>query len=128
MRSHGVPTFPDPTSGGQIPKEEVVTARKSDPSQFDSADSACRPLLPNGGNGETQAQINQDWHQFRQFAKCMRNHGVPNWPDPTARSATDRRPAFNITSLGLSGNSPQLRAKAQHCTSLLHLAGLPAAH
>ena len=115
MRSHGVPTFPDPTSSGQIPKTQVVSASKSNPSRFDSADSACRHLLPNGGNGETPAQIAQDWSEFRDFARCMRSHGVSNWPDPTSRSTTDRRPAFDITAVGLDGHSPQLRATAQQC-------------
>ena len=128
MRSHGVPTFPDPVSGGQIPKAQVVAARKSNPSRFDSADSACRHLAPNGGNGETQAQIAQDWTAFRKFARCMRSHGVSNWPDPTRRSASDNRPAFNITGVGLDGNSPERRAKAQQCASLLNLGGLPLGH
>ena len=131
MRSHGVPTFPDPDSSG-LPKTQVVNARRDDPSRFDSANTACRHLLPSGGtsggNGETPAQIAQDWTAFRKFARCMRSHGVPNWPDPTSRSTSDSRPAFNITALGLDGNSPQLRTKAQQCASLLHLGGLPAAH
>jgi hypothetical protein len=127
MRMHGEPGFPDPSDGGQIMKSEVVALRRADPSQFDSAQSACGGLLPPGGNGETPAQIAQDWAQDRRFARCMRNHGVPNWPDPTSRSTTDRRPAFAITAVGLDGNSPQLRAKAQQCVSQLHLDGLPAA-
>jgi hypothetical protein len=132
MRSHGVPTFPDPDSNG-LPKTQVVDARKVDPSRFDSADTACRHLLPSGGtgggNGETAAQIAQDWIAFRTFARCMRSHGVPNWPDPTSRSASDSRPAFDITAAGLDGNSPPLRAKAEQCASQLHLGpGLPAAH
>jgi hypothetical protein len=57
----------------------------------------------------------------------MRSHGVSNWPDPTRRSATDNRPEFSITAIGLDGNSPQRRAKAQQCASLLHLGGRPAA-
>ena len=124
--------LPDPDSNG-LPKTQVVSARKGDPSRFDSANSACRYLLPSrgtsGGNGETPAQIAQDWIAFRTFARCMRSHGVPNWPDPTSRSTSDSRPAFNITAVGLDGTSPQLRAKAQQCASLLHLGpGLPAAH
>jgi hypothetical protein len=128
MRSHGVPAFPDPNGRGEIPKPQVVSARQSDPSRFDSANSACDHLLPSGGgNGETPADIARDWNQFRQFAQCMRDHGVPNWPGPTARSATDRRPAFSITAAGLDGNSSQLRAKAQQCAAQLHMNGLPAA-
>jgi len=127
MRSHGVPTFPDPNGSGQIPKTAVVNARTDDPSRFDSADTACRHLAPNGGNGETPAQIAQDWTQFRQFAQCMRHRGVSNWPDPTDRSATDRRPVFDITAVGLYPVSPQIRAKARQCASLLHMGGLPPA-
>lgn len=128
MRSRGVSTFPDPNSSGQIPKTPVVNARKDDPARFDAANKACRHLAPNGGNGETPAEITQDWDQFRQFAQCMRRHGVSNWPDPTNRSPTDRRPMFDITAVGLDGNSPQLRAKAERCASSLHMGhGLPAA-
>ncbi len=133
MRSHGVPTFPDPDSSGQIPKTHVVNARKGNPSRFDTANTACRHLLPSGGasggNGETPAQIAQDWTDLRKFARCMRSHGVPNWPDPTSRSTSDNRPAFNLTAAGLYPNSQtQLRTKAQQCATLLHLRGLPAAH
>jgi hypothetical protein len=128
MRSHGVIAFPDPNGTGEIPKQQVVTARKADPSQFDAANNACRRFLPNGGNGETAAQIAQDWTTFRRFARCMRADGVPTFPDPTSRSATDRRPTFDLTGAGLNGNSAQLRAKAQHCASQVHLDGLPAAH
>ncbi len=127
MRSHGVPTFPDPYSSGQIPKTQVVNARKDNPSRFDTANATCRDLLPNGGtNGPTPAQIAQDWADFRGFARCMRSHGVANWPDPTRRSTSDNRPAFNLTAVGLYPNSqPQLKTKAQQCASL---SGLPAAH
>jgi hypothetical protein len=132
MRSHGVPTFADPDSSG-LPKTQVVNARRSDPSRFDAANTTCRHLLPgggtSGGNGETPAQIAQDWTDLRKFARCMRSHGVPNWPDPTRRSTSDNRPAYSLTAVGLYPNSqPQLIAKAQQCTSLLHLGGLPAAH
>jgi hypothetical protein len=133
MRSHGVPSFPDPESSG-LPKTQVVNARKDNPSRFDTANTACLHLLPSGGasggNGETRAQIAQDWTDLGKFARCMRSHGVPNWPDPTSRSTSDNRPAFNLTAAGLYPNSqPQLRTKAQQCASLLHLVGgLPAAH
>jgi hypothetical protein len=126
MRSHGVPDFPDPTSSGQIPKTEVLDAEQANPSQFDSAERTCGHLLPNGGNGDTPAEIAQDWSQFRAFARCMRHHGVPNWPDPSSRSATDRRPTFDLTAGGLNLSSPQLRATAQQCAAPLHRAGLPA--
>jgi hypothetical protein len=124
MRSHGVPTFPDPAAGGQIPKSEVVGARQADPSRFDSANNACRRFLPNGGAGETPAQIAQDWNEFRSITRCMRSHGVSTWPDPTDRSATDKRPNFRLQGTGIDPGSPQLRATAEKCATQLHL-GLP---
>jgi hypothetical protein len=127
MRSLGVPTFPDPNSSGQIPKAQVVSARQNDPSRFDSAGSACRHLLPGGGHGETPAQIAADWTQFRQFTNCMRSHGVHDFPDPTNRSTTDRRPNFNFAAVGLDPNSPQRKATAQQCASMLHMGRLPPA-
>jgi hypothetical protein len=45
MRSHGVPTFPDPDSSGQIPKTKVVPLTGSP--QFQVAQRACQRLLPN---------------------------------------------------------------------------------
>jgi hypothetical protein len=125
MRSHGVPTFPDPDSSGQIPKTQVVNAREGNPSRFDTANATCGHLLPNGGNGETPAQIAQDWTNFRKFARCMRSHGVANWPDPTSRSASDNRPDFNLAAAGLSPNTH--KTKAEQCAALLHLSR-PAVH
>jgi len=127
MRSHGLARFPDPGSDGVIPKDQVVTVRKGNPSMYTSADRACQHLLPNGGNAATPAQTAQDWNQLLQFARCMRSHRVRNFPDPTDRSATDHRPMFNLHAAGLEPNSPQLKAKAQQCATRLHFGRLPPA-
>jgi hypothetical protein len=124
MRAHGVPNFPDPNSSGVWPKTEVKALGQANPSLFDSANRTCGDLIPSGGNGETAGQIAELWNQFRQYARCMRHHGVPNYPDPSSRSATDRRPTFNLAASGLNPSSPQLRATAQQCAALLHRAGL----
>ena len=126
MRSHGVPTIPDPDSSGRIPKTEVLSARQSNPARFDSADRLCQHLLPSGGSGETAAEVAQDWNKFRKFARCMRSRGVSNWPDPTSRSTSDRRPGFNLQAVGLDPHSPQVRAKQQECARLSNL--VPPAH
>ena len=52
----------------------------------------------------------------RKFAHCMRNHGVPNWPDPTIDSMG--RPSFNVTGAGIpiaSTRSSQMLSKIGHC-------------
>jgi hypothetical protein len=38
--------------------------------------------------------VQQAVNAGREFARCMRSHGVPNWPDPTVDS--EGRPLFNI--------------------------------
>ncbi len=50
VRSHGVPNFPDPASGGGIPKE---TAQQLGVglSRLQAAQNDCKHLLPAGGGG-----------------------------------------------------------------------------
>jgi hypothetical protein len=46
------------------------------------------------------------------FARCMRSHGVANWPDPTL----DRgRAIFDPQAVGIDTNSPQISAKMHDC-------------
>lgn len=82
MRSHGVPNFPDPSSGGgiQIQLNGGSGLNPSSPS-FQSAQQQCRKLLPGGGPPRTVPESQK--LQALKFAQCMRTHGVPNFPDPT---------------------------------------------
>jgi hypothetical protein len=107
MRSNGVPNFPDPT-GGVPPKVSAQRLGVSN-SQLQVAQGACQHLLPATGaslNGSSlqqcylagvcpQALVQQALSAGREFAQCMRSHGVPNWPDPIVDS--QGRPLFNIT-------------------------------
>jgi hypothetical protein len=110
MRSHGLRSFPDPNSHGVLPKVGPDQLGVS-PSQFQAADRACAYLLqPN------QAQVRQLMSGMRNFAQCMRSHGVRNWPDPT----TDKngQPVFDIP--GIDPNSPQINTEANECWQQLH--------
>jgi hypothetical protein len=53
-----------------------------------------------------------------QFARCMRSHGVPNWPDYTLR---DGIPIFDLHGTSIAPNSPQIVARQMGCKSMLHL-------
>jgi hypothetical protein len=128
MRSHGVADFPDPSSGGEISKTEVVAVRQEDPQQFDSAEGSCGHVLPSGGgNGETPAEIAQDWTQDRQFARCMRRHGVPNWPTPPTAPQPTTGPCSASRPSAWAGTRRSSGPKAQQCASSLHMIGLPVA-
>ena len=80
MRSHGVPSFPDPSGRGI----HIGPGSGIDPSSpaFKGAQSACRRLLPGGGPGN-QHPTAQQIDMARQISECMRQHGVNGFPDPT---------------------------------------------
>jgi hypothetical protein len=117
MRSHDVPNFPDPNSSGLLPKNQLAQLAASNP-QFPAAHRACEHLLPNGGQ-PTQAQVQQAWNDMRNFARCIRSHGVPNWPDPAFTSQQDHRPFFNLPN-SIDPNAPQITTKIDTCQHLLH--------
>ncbi len=81
MRSHGVPNFPDPGSGGGI---QIGPSSGIDPRSptFQAAQQACQKLLPNGGRPSPQQQAKMQ-QALLAFSACMRSHGLPDFPDPT---------------------------------------------
>jgi hypothetical protein len=123
MRSDGVPNYPDPTSGGQLPKTDAQLLGVST-SQYQAAQQACRHLLPTGGSPEDcilssdcpPALVQQMMAADRKLAQCMRSHGVPNFPDPTNGGASG--PIFNITKAGISdaaSHTHQFISKLNEC-------------
>jgi hypothetical protein len=116
MRSHGVPSFPDPDSRGLLPKRQVAQLAAGSP-RFVPAHRACGHLLPNGGQ-PSQAQVQQAWNEMRNFAHCMRSHGVTNWPDPTVTSQQDNRPFF-YTPDSIDTNAPQVTSKIAACERVM---------
>ena len=117
MRGHGVANFPDPDSTGALPKRRVEQLADSSP-RFVPAHRTCERLLPNSGQ-PTPVQVLQAWNDMRKFARCMRSHGAPSWPDPTVTSPQDNRPFFN-TPAGLDPNAPQIIASIAACRRVMH--------
>lgn len=113
MRAHGVPNFPDPDSSGRLPKGDAVSFGVSD-SRLQTARRACRHLLPHTDGsldpaslqqcllaGECpQALVQRALTEMRNFARCMRTSGVPNWPDPT--TGENGGPYFPLSAHGIS--------------------------
>ncbi len=130
IRSHGVPDFPDPPSNGQVPKASPQQLGISS-SQLQAAQTACQHLYPNsGGSGAVltkdslgQCEESGDCPQelvqaamtaMRTYSRCVRAHGVPNWPDPTVDS--EGRPGFNLVPIpGTDWYSPQISTRMQEC-------------
>ena len=108
MRTNGVSNYPDPTSSGLV-KESLQQLGVSS-SRFRAAQSACRHLLPNGGAGPNPAQVQYVRALSVNFARCVRGHGVPNFPDP----ASDGRIPDPAT-VGVDQGSPKFEAANQAC-------------
>jgi hypothetical protein len=82
MRSHGLPNFPDPSSGGGIKITPGSGINLASPA-FKAAQSACRKLMPGGGPGGHGPPSAQAKAQMLAISKCMRAHGLTGFPDPT---------------------------------------------
>jgi hypothetical protein len=123
MRSHGVPNFPDP-SGGQLnlrvqqtPDSTSVNGVQVSGPAFRSAMNSCRSDLPNGGH-PTAAQTARAKTQALAMAKCMRTHGVPNFPDPTFQTGPNGGVGVRIGGAGINPSSPAFQAAAKDCGSI----------
>ena len=80
MRAHGVPNFPDPSAGGGGVNLAGTGINPQSPA-FTAARRACAQLAPRGSRAP-RATESQFLAAVR-FAKCMRTHGFPDFPDPT---------------------------------------------
>lgn len=117
MRKHGVSNFPDPNSDGVI---QFGSGQGIDPNSptFRSARSTCQKLLPNGGQPTPQQQAKQQ-QQLLTFSKCMRAHGIKDFPDPTNGGLRlSARPGSD-----LSPDNPQFQAAQKACQGNLPFKG-----
>jgi hypothetical protein len=80
MRQHGI-NLPDPKfdAWGHSQQQLPSGAQTKSP-KFKAADQACQKYLPNGGASEKPNP--QEQQQMLQFARCMRQHGIADFPDP----------------------------------------------
>jgi hypothetical protein len=84
MRAHGVPNFPDPGGGGT---SVVGPGLNVGSPAFKAAQQACAKLAPGLPGTPTLSASRR--RALVAFARCVRAHGVPRFPDPllTAPSA-----------------------------------------
>jgi hypothetical protein len=118
MRSHGEPSYPDPTLTAHSLSQSTKGVDTSTP-QFLSASTACKKLIPNGGP-PSQAQIEKMVASALKHSECMRAHGVPNFPDPVVG---DGGVSIRIGGPGLDPSSPQFQNAQKVCQKLAPLGG-----
>jgi hypothetical protein len=112
MRDNGVKEFPDPQVGenGQLTFDMPEDIPDS---VMNAAEEKCRELRPfgPGAAGPDPQRI----EQLRKLAQCIRDNGVPNFPDPQ----DDGSSRFDPEKIGLSGaDDPRLKAAQEKCRHL----------
>jgi hypothetical protein len=116
MRGHGVANFPDPSAPHEF-KSALDPSTAHTPA-FHSAIAACQHLLPNGGHpsqsaAHSQAQI----ASFLAFARCLRGHGFPSFPDPTSSGELS---AEMLANAGINLHQPAVVQAADACVGVTH--------
>ena len=109
MRSDGAPGFPDPATDGVIPKKSAQQLGISN-ARYDAAQSACRHLLPGGGRPPDQAELQQVRATALRYSRCVRAHGVANFPEP---GGDGRIP--DPAGVGIDQGSPRFEAANSAC-------------
>jgi hypothetical protein len=84
MRENGVSQFPDPDASGNLTIDAVVNGSSIDPDgpTWNQAIDACKDLQPPGFTGGGERSSSQQ-EAALQFAQCIRENGVPDFPDPS---------------------------------------------
>lgn len=106
MRDNGYAEFPDPTPGEGM--RFLITPGSA--ARFEKAATACRELAPAGmrDEGVTPEQLDG----LLKLAQCVRDHGVPNFPDPSS----DGR--FDANKIGAGPDDPKLKAAMGACREM----------
>jgi hypothetical protein len=122
IRSHGVPNFPDPNASGGFSFGAGVNPQSP---AFKSAQAACQKLI--GGlpsPGSTTHPSAEALAQMLKISRCMRRHGISDFPDPTTSMpssmssfeyVSDRDGVILAFPRGFDDQSPQFTRAAGAC-------------
>jgi hypothetical protein len=117
MRSNGVPEFPDPVrtpSGGYGYRTTGIDPHSA---AFQRGLQACKALpSPWQSTGRQLSPLQQQ--AWLTWAKCIRAHGMPNFPDPVFPGGG----AVQVSGAG-APSSPPLQAAMSACTSVMPTTG-----
>jgi hypothetical protein len=119
MRSHGLPKWPDPISGGVFDKTTLRQTGYSVGQVRAVEDGPCNHLL--GAVSHQGPTITAaDRVDYLKAAACMRTHGFPGFPDPTFQDSGVQL----AVPPSIDQDSSRFTSAATICTKLIP-AGLP---
>ncbi len=104
LRDQGL-DVPDPEPGQNGPRFNFGS--DVDPTKVQAALQQCREYAPNGG--QPPKLDAEQVEQVRKLARCMRDNGVPNFPDPAADGRIQPGQA------GIDVKDPKVRAAFDKC-------------
>lgn len=119
MQQHGVTSFPDPivhTNGGETSIKQVAPASVVQSPAFRSAQKACARLQPGPGSGGAGSD-GPGRAVLLAFARCLRAHGLTNFPDPTPQGQVT---AEMVKAAGINLHAPGFFEAARGCLSVTH--------
>jgi hypothetical protein len=121
LRQQGLANFPDPkavTENGTPTVTIAFPAGSTNAPQFNAATGACNHLYPSRSVGGTRITIARNAPIYMlAFARCVRRHGVADFPDPpTPGSGNHRGPPF----AGVDWSSATVQAAAKACIPASH--------
>jgi hypothetical protein len=123
LRQHGLANFPDPAVASSGPAQGRVILDKQalvayPPAVVSQAMDACRTALDRAGisSGPNSGASPQEIQYLLAFARCVRDHGISNFPDP------DSQGGFNLAGTGINSHqlTPAELAAARACLSRAH--------
>jgi hypothetical protein len=83
-----------------------------------SAYTACHHLLPGGGpQGQNAAPSRARIDAFLAFARCIRSHGFPTFPDPSSSGKLNHQMVANA---GINLHQPAVLRAGDACVSVTH--------
>jgi hypothetical protein len=95
----------------------VVSSAIAHTRAFRAASRACQSLIPAGPIGESPAQQRALGHALLSFARCMRAHGIDNFPDPTPQGQITRE---MLAAANINLVLPNVQKGAFDCVSVTH--------
>jgi len=103
MRTHGVADFPDPRTSAT---GNVMLSIPDSP-KAEAAQKTCRRFLPDWGVPPAHEEARR-LASLLAYARCMRQHGITDFPDP------DNQGQFPSTA-GFTRTSPNFRTAEKAC-------------
>jgi hypothetical protein len=139
MRANGVPNFPNPDRQGNFndanPEVQAMYDNGVPPQGGTRTVSPqrnvlfeCRSVLPNAGTGLTLEQMQQISQQnLREEvdgARCMRAHGITNFPDPVAAEQDNTSSWPSAIRADVDTSTPSYEAALTACNRSKLVAGI----